>query len=86
LWVIFALLDLDTLTQLNPDPIGIRIRNPGCRYGTCLAGWLAGAVPGTAAAAAAGAGAGGAGGQQERPGLGTQPRQEYNLVNKGIFL
>jgi hypothetical protein len=45
--------------------------------GTCLAGWLAGAVPGTAAVAAAGAGAGGAGGQQERPGLGTQPRQEY---------
>ncbi len=44
--------------------------------GTCLAGWLAGAVPGTAAVAAAGVGAGGAGGQQERPGLGTQPRQE----------
>ncbi len=43
-------------------------------------------MPGTAAAVAAGAGAGGAGGQQERPGLGTQPRQEYNLVNKGIFL
>ncbi len=33
-------------------------------------------MPGTAAAVAAGAGAGGAGGQQERPGLGTQPRQE----------
>jgi hypothetical protein len=33
LWVIFALLDLDPdpdpLTRLNPDPIGIRIRNPG---------------------------------------------------------
>ncbi len=43
-------------------------------------------MPGTAVAVAAGAGAGGAGGQQERPGLGTQPRQEYNLVNKGIFL
>ncbi len=42
-------------------------------------------MPGTAVAAAAGAGAGGAGGQQERPGLGTQPRQEYNLVNKGIL-
>ncbi len=31
LWVIFALLDPDPdpLTRLNPDPIGIRIRNPG---------------------------------------------------------
>ncbi len=30
LWVIFALLDPDPdpLTRLNPDPIGIRIRNP----------------------------------------------------------
>jgi hypothetical protein len=35
LWVIFALLDLDTdpLTRLNPDPIQIqiRIRNPGIK-------------------------------------------------------
>jgi hypothetical protein len=31
LWVIFALLDPDPdpLTRLNPDPIRIRIRNPG---------------------------------------------------------
>jgi hypothetical protein len=31
LWVIFALLDPDPdrLTRLNPDPIQIRIRNPG---------------------------------------------------------
>jgi hypothetical protein len=35
LWVIFAILDSDPdsdpdpLTRLNPDPIGIRIRNPG---------------------------------------------------------
>jgi hypothetical protein len=28
LWVIFALLDPDQLTRLNPDPIRIRIRNP----------------------------------------------------------
>jgi hypothetical protein len=28
LWVIFALLDPDPLTRLNPDPIRIRIRNP----------------------------------------------------------
>jgi hypothetical protein len=29
LWVIFALLDPDPLTRLNPDPVWIRIRNPG---------------------------------------------------------
>ncbi len=28
MWVIFALLDPDPLTRLNPDPIRIRIRNP----------------------------------------------------------
>jgi hypothetical protein len=28
LWVTFALLNPDPLTRLNPDPIGIRIRNP----------------------------------------------------------
>jgi hypothetical protein len=28
LWVIFSLLDPDPLTRMNPDPIGIRIRNP----------------------------------------------------------
>jgi hypothetical protein len=26
LWIIFALLDPDPLTRLNPDPIRIRIR------------------------------------------------------------
>ncbi len=36
LWVIFALLDPDPntdpdpLTRLNPDPVRIRICNPGC--------------------------------------------------------
>ncbi len=29
-WVIFALLDPDPLARLNPDPIPIRIQNPGC--------------------------------------------------------
>ncbi len=28
MWVIFALLDPDPMTRLNPDPIRIRIRNP----------------------------------------------------------
>jgi hypothetical protein len=31
LWVIFALLDPDPLTRLNPDPIRIRIRNPAAK-------------------------------------------------------
>jgi hypothetical protein len=31
LWVIFALLDPDPLARLNPDPIRIRIRNPGSK-------------------------------------------------------
>jgi hypothetical protein len=31
LWVIFALLDPDPLTRLNPDPIEIRIRNPAIK-------------------------------------------------------
>jgi hypothetical protein len=33
-WVIFALLDLDTGTPLNLDPIRIRIHNTGSRV--CL--------------------------------------------------
>jgi hypothetical protein len=34
LWVIFALLDPDpdSLTRLNPDPNGIRIRNPAKKF------------------------------------------------------
>jgi hypothetical protein len=32
LWVIFAILDPDPLTRLNPDPIRIRIRNPASKY------------------------------------------------------
>jgi hypothetical protein len=42
LWVIFALLDPDPLTRLNPDPIQIRIRiririrNPACVASTLL--------------------------------------------------
>jgi hypothetical protein len=38
LWVIFALLDPDPdpATQLYPDPIGTRIRNPAVKYGNFL--------------------------------------------------
>jgi hypothetical protein len=32
LWVIFALLDPDLLTRLNPDPIRMRIRHPAARH------------------------------------------------------
>ncbi len=49
LWVIFALLDPDPLTRLNPDPIRIRIliRNPGPAGGAPpLAGDEAGAAAG----------------------------------------
>ena len=36
MWVIFALLDPDPLTRLNPDPIRIRIRNPAPKNIDCL--------------------------------------------------
>jgi hypothetical protein len=37
---IFACLDPDPRTQLNPDPIRIRIRNIGFKELYVLSGWL----------------------------------------------